>query len=75
MQPTILKLNLILTIMASIPIAFMIACYITVKFVGLITSSLFPHTYISIRKLFCKWAYIYMHKSLQINYSTKGILF
>ncbi|CAD8077802.1 unnamed protein product [Paramecium sonneborni] len=53
MQPNILKLNLLLTILASIPIAFMIMCYISIKSVALITSSLFPHTYIKIKKLFC----------------------
>ncbi|CAD8078475.1 unnamed protein product [Paramecium sonneborni] len=53
MQPNILKLNLLLTILASIPIAFMIICYILIKSVALITSSLFPHTYIKIKKLFC----------------------
>ncbi|CAD8066172.1 unnamed protein product [Paramecium primaurelia] len=53
MQPNILKLNLLLTIIASIPIAFMIICYVLIKSVALITSSLFPHTYIKIKKIFC----------------------
>ncbi|KAM3142041.1 hypothetical protein pb186bvf_005914 [Paramecium bursaria] len=51
-QTIALQVNIIATIVTSIPITFIIVCYVLIKTLTLVTSSLFPNTYIKIRKCF-----------------------